>query len=112
LIIKSEKPVVMVGVMRPATAISADGLMSLLTAVAPAASDSAKGSGAMVVLNDRIGSAGYIIITNAKTPALLQAFNNMVRSAVTMSAIIIASLKEHHRDICQQDNQGLQKRLT
>jgi L-asparaginase len=50
--IKSDRPVVMVGVMRPAIAISADGPMNLLTAVAPAVSDSVKGCGVMVVLND------------------------------------------------------------
>ncbi len=60
----SGKPVVIVGAMRPATAISADGPFNLLQAVSLAASNSAKNRGAMVVMNDRIGSAFYNTKTN------------------------------------------------
>lgn len=65
LTVKSEQPVVVVGAMRPATAISADGPMNLLEAVTLAASPSAKGRGVMIVLNDRIGSAYYTSKTNS-----------------------------------------------
>jgi L-asparaginase len=58
------KPVVIVGAMRPATAISADGPLNLLQAVSLAASPKADNRGAMVVLNDRIGSAYYTTKTN------------------------------------------------
>jgi len=58
------KPVVIVGAMRPATAISADGPMNLLQAVTLAASRDAENRGAMIVLNDRIGSAFYTTKTN------------------------------------------------
>jgi L-asparaginase len=54
LVIKNEKPVVLVGSMRPATAISADGSMNLYNAVALAANPKAKGRGPLVVLNDEI----------------------------------------------------------
>jgi L-asparaginase len=60
----SGKPVVIVGAMRPATAVSADGPFNLLQAVSLAASKSAENRGAMVVLNDRIGSAFYNTKTN------------------------------------------------
>ena len=60
----SGKPVVIVGAMRPATAISADGPFNLLQAVSLAAAKSAEGRGAMVVMNDRIGSAFYNTKTN------------------------------------------------
>lgn len=59
LTVSSEKPVVVVGAMRPATAISADGPMNLLAAVTLASSEEAEGRGAMIVLNDRIASARY-----------------------------------------------------
>ncbi|KAL8295762.1 hypothetical protein RB597_009162 [Gaeumannomyces tritici] len=59
------KSVVVVGAMRPATAVAADGPMNLLEAVLLAASPSARGRGAMVVLNDRIGSAFYVTKTHA-----------------------------------------------
>ena len=65
LTVASPKPVVVVGAMRPATAISADGPMNLLEAVTLAASPQARNRGAMVVLNDRIASGFYITKTNS-----------------------------------------------
>lgn len=59
--VNCEKPVVIVGAMRPATAISADGPGNLLEGVSVAADPQAKGRGAMIVLNDRIGQAWYNI---------------------------------------------------
>lgn len=56
---------VLVGAMRPATAISADGPINLLAAVTLAGSESAIGRGPMIVLNDRIQSAYYTTKTNA-----------------------------------------------
>jgi L-asparaginase len=46
LVVKNEKPVVIVGSMRPSTAISADGPLNLLNAVVLASSKEAKGRGA------------------------------------------------------------------
>ncbi|KAH8804935.1 Asparaginase/glutaminase [Xylogone sp. PMI_703] len=61
------KPVVIVGAMRPSTAISADGPYNLLEAVTVASSPLARNRGAMVVLNDRIASAYYVTKTNANS---------------------------------------------
>jgi len=52
LVVKSDKPVVLVGSMRPATAISADGPINLYNAVALAGNPEAKGRGPLIVLND------------------------------------------------------------
>ena len=54
LVVKSAKPVVLVGSMRPATAISADGPINLYNAVALAGNPDAKGRGPLVILNDTI----------------------------------------------------------
>src|SRR6516225_2763158 len=54
LVVKSDKPVVLVGSMRPATAISADGPINLYNGVALAGSPEAKGKGPLIVLNDTI----------------------------------------------------------
>ena len=57
LVVKSNKPIVVVGSMRPPSALSADGPLNLYSAVALAASDSAKGKGVMVLMNDSIFAA-------------------------------------------------------
>lgn len=67
LTVSSKQPVVMVGSMRPATAISADGPMNLLEAVTLATAKQAENRGTLVVLNDRIGSAFYTSKTNSTT---------------------------------------------
>jgi L-asparaginase len=54
LVVKSDKPVVLVGSMRPATAISADGPGNLYNAVSLAAKPEARGLGPVVVINDEI----------------------------------------------------------
>ncbi len=57
LTVKTDKPVVLTGSMRPATSISADGPMNLYEAVCVAASDEAVGKGVLIVFADRIYSA-------------------------------------------------------
>ncbi|KAK7749517.1 hypothetical protein SLS53_000092 [Cytospora paraplurivora] len=72
--VNSTKPVVVVGAMRPATAISADGPINLLEAVTLAGSPSAQGRGALIVLNDRIASAYYATKTNANALDTFKAY--------------------------------------
>jgi L-asparaginase len=60
LTVKSDKPVVVVGAMRPFTAISRDGPYNLYNAVRVAATPAAAGHGALVVLNDTIHSARFV----------------------------------------------------
>jgi len=57
LVVKSKKPVVLVGSMRPATAVSADGPANLYNGVAVAANKDAAGRGVLLVLNDKIQGA-------------------------------------------------------
>jgi L-asparaginase len=64
LVVKSDKPVVVVGAMRPASALSADGPFNLYNAVQLAGTSEAKGKGVMVLLNDQIGAARYITKSN------------------------------------------------
>lgn len=64
LTVKHDKPVVLVGSMRPASAISADGPINLLNAVRTAVSKDAVGKGVLVVLNDEINGARDVTKTN------------------------------------------------
>jgi L-asparaginase len=90
-VVASDKPVVLVGSMRPSTAVSADGPANLYAAVKLAASKEAQERGALIVLNETIhesrdatkthttslqtfispngGPAGYI---NARTIAFVE----------------------------------------
>ena len=79
LTVKSDKPVVMVGSMRPSTAVSADGPLNLYNAVAVAADPQAKGKGVLVVMNDWIHAAHSL--TKTSTTAV-QTFMSPVRGIV------------------------------
>ena len=64
LVVRTHKPIVMVGAMRPATAISADGPMNLFNAVAVAGDVGAAHRGVLVVANDEIHFAREVAKTN------------------------------------------------
>ncbi|RYG65339.1 asparaginase, partial [bacterium] len=57
LTVRSDKPVVVVGAMRPWTAVSRDGPFNLLNAVRVAADGKARGYGVMILLNDEINAS-------------------------------------------------------
>jgi L-asparaginase len=57
LLLPQTKPVVVVGSMRPSTAVSADGPQNLLDAIRVAAASDAVGRSVMVVMNDTIFDA-------------------------------------------------------
>jgi L-asparaginase len=64
LVVKSEKPVVMTGSMRPSTALSADGPLNIYNAVAIAADPQSRRRGVLVVVNDDIHSAHDLVKTH------------------------------------------------
>ena len=60
LVVKSNKPVVLTGSMRPSTSLSADGPLNIYNAVGVASDQRAKGRGVLVVANDDIHGARAI----------------------------------------------------
>jgi len=64
LTLKSLKPVVVVGAMRPPSALSSDGPLNLYNAIVVAASPLAYGKGTLVVSNDEIHTARDVVKTN------------------------------------------------
>lgn len=64
LTVKTDKPVVLTGSMRPSTSISADGPMNLYEAASIAASEEAVGKGVLVAFSDRIFSARSVTKTS------------------------------------------------
>jgi L-asparaginase len=64
LTVPHDRPVVIVGAQRPATAISADGPLNLLNAVRTAAAPCARGKGVLVVMNEEINGARDVTKSN------------------------------------------------
>jgi len=79
LVVKGDKPVVMVGSMRPSTAVSADGPLNLYNAVGVAVDPNARGRGVLVVMNDWIHAAHSL--TKTSTTAI-QTFMSPLRGIV------------------------------
>ena len=70
LVVHTNKPIVMVGSMRPGTALSADGALNLFDAVSVAASKDAMSKGVLVTMNDEIQTARDVSkLVNIKTEA-------------------------------------------
>jgi L-asparaginase len=57
LTLKTDRPVVIVGAMRPSSALSADGYLNVFNAVKVAAAPSSRGLGCLVAMNDAIYGA-------------------------------------------------------
>jgi L-asparaginase len=57
LVLQSDRPVVLTGSMRPASALSSDGELNLVNAIRVAVDPQSRDKGVLVVLNDTINSA-------------------------------------------------------
>jgi L-asparaginase len=76
LVVKSDKPVVVVGSMRPATAISADGPGNIYNGVAILVDPAARGKGTLVCMNDEIHYARNVTKTDTTS---IQTFKSLIR---------------------------------
>ncbi len=64
LTVATDKPVVLVGAQRPASALGTDAGMNLVNALRLAGSPDARGKGVLVLLNDEIGAARDVVKTS------------------------------------------------
>lgn len=70
-----DKPVILVGAMRPSTSISADGPLNLYNAVVAAAAPESRGKGVMVAMNGSLYPAEDVLKTHTIHPETFQAPN-------------------------------------
>jgi len=70
LVVRTDKPIVVVGSMRPGTAMSADGMLNLFNAVNVAAARDSRGKGVLVAMNDELNSGRDVSkMVNIRTEA-------------------------------------------
>ncbi len=79
LTVQSDKPVVLTGAMRPATAISADGPKNLYDAIIVASDLNSKGKGVLLCFNDHVFDARNVVKINTTN---VDAFGSPNSSAI------------------------------
>lgn len=83
LTVKSSKPVIMTGAMRPSNAVSADGPLNLFNSVAVAADKKSCKKGVLVVMNDRIHGAHSLTKTNTTSvETFLSPVNGLIGTVI------------------------------
>ncbi len=97
LVVKSKKPVVLVGAMRPSTSLSSDGSLNLFNAVALASSDAAYNKGVLVMMQDKIFAARDVTKASTINVAAFDATNSGAIGYVNYGKVEIyySSLRAH-----------------
>lgn len=97
LVVKSDKPVVITGAMRPSTALSADGPLNLYNAVVVAASKESVGKGVLVAMNGLILDAHGVTKMNTVDVQTFQAPNSGALGYILNSKVFYnnITLKKH-----------------
>lgn len=99
LVVQTDKPIVLVGSMRPGTALSADGALNLLGAVSVAASPESVGKGVLVSMADEIHTARDVAkLANIKTSAFASAWGPLGMVVEGKTWWFRAPVKRHTRN--------------
>lgn len=110
LVTKTTKPIIMVGSMRPATAISADGPSNLFNGVSAAINPGAVGRGVMVVLNDQIHYARNVAKLNTTDVQTFQSGNRGPAGLTNTGAITWFAMPEKKQGMTSEfSTEGLQR---
>jgi L-asparaginase len=96
LVIKSSKPIVLVGAMRPASSLSADGTLNLYNAVAVAVNRESMGRGVLVVMNDHIFDGVYV---SKKNTTNVNAFSGL--NYGNLGTVIMGDVRYNNKSIFQ-----------
>ncbi|WP_373504899.1 type II asparaginase [Aestuariivirga sp.] len=109
LVAKTTKPIIMVGSMRPATAISADGPSNLFNGVSAAINPGAVGRGVMVVLNDQIHYARNVAKLSTTDVQTFQSGNRGPAGLTNTGAITWFAMPERRQGMTSEFSiEGLQ----
>ncbi|WP_187922250.1 type II asparaginase [Helicobacter pylori] len=76
LVLRSTKPVVLVGAMRNASSLSADGALNLYNALSVAVNEKSANKGVLVVMDDTIFSAREVVKTHTTHTSTFKALNS------------------------------------
>ncbi|WP_259458409.1 type II asparaginase [Helicobacter pylori] len=76
LVLRSTKPVVLVGAMRNASSLSADGALNLYNALSVAINEKSANKGVLVVMDDTIFSAREVVKTHTTHTSTFKALNS------------------------------------
>ena len=99
LVIRTHKPIVVIGSMRPGTSLSADGALNLYSAVGVAASKDAVGKGVLVTMSDEIQSGRDVAKTvNIKTQAFKSQWGPLGMVVEGRNYWFRAPVKRHTQD--------------
>ncbi len=99
LVVQTDKPIVLVGSMRPGTALSADGALNLLGAVSVAASPESVGKGVLVSMADEIHTARDVAkLVNIRTNAFASAWGPLGMVVEGKTWWFRAPVKRHTRN--------------
>ncbi len=97
LVVKSDKPVVLTGAMRPSTAMSADGPLNLYNAVVVAASKASWGKGVLVAMNGLVLDAHGVTKMNTVDVQTFQCPNSGALGYIINGKVVYnnITLKKH-----------------
>ena len=96
LTVRSTKPIVVVGSMRPATALSADGPMNVFGAVTVAASPAAIGQGVLVVMNDEIHTARDVTKSSSLRVSSFESPHGPLGAVIAGAPVFYRSVSRPH----------------
>ncbi len=96
LTVKSDKPVVLVGAMRPSTAMSADGPANLYNGIVTAAASESRGHGVMVCMNSQIFDAKSVTKTHTTDVAAFEGVYGQIGYVYNSKAYYVFEPKYRH----------------